>query len=71
MSGFTDTERDLLAASVELGGIAETPHWVFAGLAAAIEHTGKRVGELTVDELLHLARTQAERINALLKGDPA
>ncbi len=45
------TIDNLLDASNEIGGIIEMASWATAEIVVAIEHTGKRVNDLTVGEL--------------------
>ena len=60
--------RELIEASRVIGGAFEHPHWATAGLVAAIEYTGQRVGELTVNELVGLIQAQDQRITKILTG---
>jgi hypothetical protein len=54
-------------ASHLISGAVGMAHWRFAGLCARIDAAGKRVGDMTVDELLRVIRehkAHMERIEA-------
>ena len=60
--------RELIEASRVIGFAQEQPHWATAGLVTRIEHTGRRVGELTVNELIGLIEAQEKHITEILGG---
>jgi len=53
-NGITPTHRDLLDASMEIGGVCEMACWASSAVAALIDSTGKKVDDLTVGELRKL-----------------
>ena len=57
------TERDLLNAAIQIGGIAECPWHYTTGLARLISASGKPLHELTIGELLALNRQYTDRLN--------
>jgi hypothetical protein len=59
------TESELIDACQELGGIASSNGHFTAGLARIIEATGKAIPDMTVSELLHLAREYNETFNRI------
>ncbi len=59
----TQTERQLLDASRDIGRICESAAWFTDILAEEIERTGKRVGDYTVAELIALDRKHRDRAN--------
>lgn len=61
-------EAALVAASVQIGGIAGLAHWATAGLAARIERQGKAVSELTVGELLTMLDDQYQQHLRIFEG---
>lgn len=63
--------RELLEAANVIGGALEVPHWVTTGLVSSIGQTGRRVGELKVDELIGLIKAQECRINTMLGSNDA
>jgi len=60
---MTNTERDLINASQEIGGIARMAAWASAGLAVAVEQTSRPVGDLTISQLLTILRAHSALIN--------
>lgn len=58
---ISQTERDLIDASKEIGGIYESASWFTAILASRIEASGKPVGDYTVGELMALDREHRDR----------
>jgi len=62
---MTKTERELADVGDEIGAIAETnSHW-FAGLAALVESSGKRVDDMTVGELRSLITQRSDTYNRI------
>lgn len=61
-------EAALVAASEQIGGIAEMAHWAVAGLAARTERRGKAVSELTVGELLAMLDDQRQLHHRAFEG---
>ncbi|MCG6659296.1 hypothetical protein HOP52_16175 [Halomonas campisalis] len=66
----TQVEAALVAASEQIGGIAEMAHWAVAGLAVRVERRGKAVSELTVGELLAMLDDQRQRHHRVFGGEP-
>lgn len=60
---MTDTERELLQAAREIGGVFEMASWASAELAARVTTAGKPVDDLTVGELRQLIRAYREYVN--------
>lgn len=63
---MTKTERELLDASQEIGGICESAAWFTSFLADEIEASGKPVGDFTVAELSALYRRCSDEANKAL-----
>lgn len=59
------TERELLDASQEIGGICEMAGWASTQLADLVQQTGKPVGDLTITELITLQREHAESVRRI------
>ncbi|MEW6646519.1 MAG: helix-turn-helix transcriptional regulator [Pseudomonadota bacterium] len=66
------TDSELIAAAYLINGAVEMTPWLYAGLCSRIDATGKRVGEMTVDELLRAIRehrNHMERIEAEVRAN--
>lgn len=59
------TERELLDASREIGGICGMAAWASDQLADLVKQTGKSVGDLTIAELIALRREHAESVRRI------
>ena len=59
------TEQELIEVCREIGGIAGSNGHFTDGLARIIEATGKSIQDLSVCELLHLAREYNKTFNRI------
>lgn len=62
---MTTTAEQLINVSIVIGGIAESNGHYTDGLSRIIEASGKDIMDLTVCELLHLARNYNETFNRI------
>nr|WP_319491831.1 hypothetical protein [uncultured Desulfobacter sp.] len=53
-----DMQKDLLFASVEIGGIVNLKYWAQEGLTARVQNSGRQVRDLTVGELMDMLKVQ-------------
>ena len=63
---FCEIHKDLIEASIAIGGIADLAQWATMELAERINKTGKDVFNLTVAELMSL---EAEQHSHYLKSE--
>lgn len=60
-----DYHAELIEAALAIGGLADAPHWVTAGLAAGVADSGRTVREISVGEWLNRIEAQRARLQEI------